>query len=81
MHWHQRLEQAGVPSGVVKPVLDVVREAAASALTGMPPSIGAGGGLRFPPPRLDEHGPVVRSLGWGAFGSQGPVTSTSASSS
>ena len=63
--WLSVLERVGVPSGVVKRVLDVVREAGGSAVTGIPPSVP--GAVRLPPPRLDEHGDEVRRLGWGAF--------------
>ena len=63
--WQERLGAAGVPTGVVKPVLDVVREAGGSALTGMPPV--AGGTVRLPPPRLNEHATVIRTAGWDAF--------------
>ena len=64
-HCMERLERAGVPSGVVKGVLEVISETAGSSLTGMPSSIG--GTVRIPPPRLDENGGQIRSLGWGAF--------------
>jgi crotonobetainyl-CoA:carnitine CoA-transferase CaiB-like acyl-CoA transferase len=63
--WHAELERAGVPSGVVRSVLEVVREAGGSPLTGMPPAVG--GIARMPPPRLDEHGAGVRDEGWGWF--------------
>jgi crotonobetainyl-CoA:carnitine CoA-transferase CaiB-like acyl-CoA transferase len=63
--WLERLQRAGVPSGVVKQVLEVISETDASALTGMPSAIG--GIVRFPPPRLDEHGAGIRESGWGAF--------------
>ncbi len=65
-HWQRVLSEAGVPSGVVRSVLEVLAEtAAASPLTGVPSSIG--GVVRRPPPRLDEHGARVRAEGWGAF--------------
>jgi crotonobetainyl-CoA:carnitine CoA-transferase CaiB-like acyl-CoA transferase len=63
--WTTRLEQAGVPCGVVKGVLEVISETDGSTLTGMPSSIG--GTVRFPPPRLDENGGQIRTLGWEAF--------------
>ena len=64
--WLQRLEAVGVPSGVVKDVLEAIGEArTASPLSGMPSSIG--GEARIPPPRLDEHGELIRRSGWGAF--------------
>jgi crotonobetainyl-CoA:carnitine CoA-transferase CaiB-like acyl-CoA transferase len=60
-----RLDAAGVPNGVVRSVIEVLREEPASALTGVAPSVP--GSIRFPPPRLDEHGVVVREKGWGVF--------------
>jgi len=65
-HWVERLAGAGVPSGVVRSVLEVLNEtAAASPLAGMPSSVG--GHVRRVPPRLDEHGARVRAAGWEAF--------------
>ena len=62
----RRLEAAGVPCGIVKSVEDALRDApGASPITGMPPA--AGGAIRLPPPRLDEHGAEVRARGWNAF--------------
>jgi len=63
--WRVLLSAAGVPTGIVRPVLDVVREAGGSRRTGMPSSVG--GTIRFPPPALDEHGGLVREHGWDAF--------------
>ena len=63
--WKDQLSTAGVPVGVVSSVLDVVREAGGSPLTGMPSSVG--GVVRRPPPGLDEHGSLVRLHGWNAF--------------
>lgn len=65
--WLARLDAAGVPAGVVRGVGEVVAEAPGSALLGMPPSV-PGGGVRLPPPRLDEHGEAIRLHGWAAFG-------------
>jgi crotonobetainyl-CoA:carnitine CoA-transferase CaiB-like acyl-CoA transferase len=65
-HWRQRLDDAGVPNGVVKSVREVVGDVEASPVFGMPPSVG--GPVRFPPPRLDEHGGVIRHSGWSVFG-------------
>lgn len=66
-HWMARLAAAGVPSGVVRSVLEVLEETAdASARTGMPSSVG--GRVWRAPPGLDEHGSRVRTLGWRAFG-------------
>jgi glutaryl-CoA transferase len=69
--WQQKLTAAGVPNGVVKTVLEAVQAAgeggggAASPLSGMPSSVG--GLVRFPPPTLDEHGPLIRTNVWKAF--------------
>jgi crotonobetainyl-CoA:carnitine CoA-transferase CaiB-like acyl-CoA transferase len=63
--WMVRLDAAGVPCGVVKPVLEALREVESSSLTGVAPQ--APGTVRRPPPRLDEHGRAVRSQGWGVF--------------
>lgn len=63
--WQATLDAAGVPCGVVKPVLEALREVDASPLTGVAPM--APGAVRRPPPRLDEHGALVRRLGWAAF--------------
>ncbi len=64
-HWLARLEDAGVPCGVVKPVLEALREVSASPLTGVAPQ--APGEVRRPPPRLDEQGALVRARGWASF--------------
>lgn len=63
--WLRALEAAGVPCGVVKPVLEALQEVASSPLTGVSPQ--APGAVRRPPPRLDEHGAAIRAAGWGAF--------------
>jgi crotonobetainyl-CoA:carnitine CoA-transferase CaiB-like acyl-CoA transferase len=64
--WLRTLELAKVPSGVVKTVLEAIKDAGdASPLSGMPSSVG--GRKRLPPPRLDEHGEIIRRLGWGAL--------------
>ena len=65
-HWLERLSRAGVPAGVVRSVLEALREVESSPLTGVAPSVP--GEVRFTPPLLDEHGAEVRRLGWGAFG-------------
>ncbi len=66
-HWLERLEAAGVPCGVVKTVLEAISDASigASAPGGMPSPVG--GSTRFPPPKLNEHGALIRGAGWGAF--------------
>ena len=59
------LDRAGVPCGAVRTVLEALREAGGSALTGVAPSVP--GTVRHPPPRLDEHGADIRARGWGVF--------------
>ncbi|MBC7789750.1 MAG: CoA transferase [Anaerolineae bacterium] len=63
--WIVALDAVGVPCGIVKSVKDAISDAGASPLFGVPPSVP--GTMRFPPPRLDEHGDQIRRLGWGAF--------------
>ena len=60
--WLSRLEGAGVPCGIVKSVLETLRESGASAATGVAPSVP--GSVRLPPPKLDEHGDAIRRHGW-----------------
>jgi crotonobetainyl-CoA:carnitine CoA-transferase CaiB-like acyl-CoA transferase len=64
-HWRAVLDAAGVPSGVVFSVLEALAGTSASALTGVPSSVG--GIARFAPPSLDEHGPLIRREKWSAF--------------
>jgi crotonobetainyl-CoA:carnitine CoA-transferase CaiB-like acyl-CoA transferase len=63
--WQEKLARAGVPTGVVRGVAEMLEEVDASALTGMPSSVG--GRVRFPPPKLDSHGSVIRHSGWSVF--------------
>jgi len=63
--WRDRLERAGVPTGVVQTVLEALRDTGASPTAGLPSSIG--GTVRFPPPDLNEHGGMIRERGWGVF--------------
>jgi crotonobetainyl-CoA:carnitine CoA-transferase CaiB-like acyl-CoA transferase len=60
--WIGVLDQAGVPCGVVRSVLEALRDVDASPLTGIAPSVP--GSVRLPPPRLDEHGDEIRTSGW-----------------
>ena len=60
-----RLQKVGVPCGVVKPVRAALHAVDASPLTGVAPQ--ASGTVRFPPPKLDEHGETIRQRGWGVF--------------
>jgi crotonobetainyl-CoA:carnitine CoA-transferase CaiB-like acyl-CoA transferase len=64
-HWMRALAAAGVPSGVVKTVLQALEDTAASPIMGMPSSVG--GEWRSPPPALDEHGSMIREKGWRSF--------------
>jgi crotonobetainyl-CoA:carnitine CoA-transferase CaiB-like acyl-CoA transferase len=63
--WIERLSAAGVPSGVIRTPLEVLDTVQASPLTGIAPTAPAT--VRYPPPRLDEHGAQVRAMGWRAF--------------
>jgi len=63
--WIGRLDEAGVPNGVVKSVLESLREVDCSPLTGVSPSVP--GLVRYPPPKLDEHGELVRASRWNSF--------------
>jgi crotonobetainyl-CoA:carnitine CoA-transferase CaiB-like acyl-CoA transferase len=63
--WQRVLDDAGVPNGVVRTVLEAVRDVDASKITGVAPS--TGGSVRRPPPRLDEHGVAIRRRRWDAF--------------
>jgi crotonobetainyl-CoA:carnitine CoA-transferase CaiB-like acyl-CoA transferase len=63
--WTSRLDAAGVPNGVVLSVLETLKETNASAVTGMPSSVG--GSIRFAPPGLGEHSTLIRLDGWAAF--------------
>lgn len=61
----RELTAVGVPSGRVRSVSEAVHDSGASAVFGVPPSVP--GNVRLRPPRLDEHGDLVRARGWGAF--------------
>ena len=64
-HWLTVLAQEGVPAGVVRSVREALADVDASPLTGVAPNEPAA--VRLPPPRLDEHGALVRRHGWDAF--------------
>lgn len=64
-HWIAKLENAGVPCGVVRSVLEALHDVEASPLYGVAPAVP--GTIRFRPPRLDEHGRKIRELGWKVF--------------
>ena len=63
--WMSRLQLAGIPCGIVRTVLEALRDVPASPLTGVGPLEPAS--VRRAPPRLDEHGALVRAHGWEAF--------------
>jgi crotonobetainyl-CoA:carnitine CoA-transferase CaiB-like acyl-CoA transferase len=63
--WIGRLEGGGVPCGIVRSVLEALGDVAASPLSGVAPL--PPGAVRRPPPRLDEHGALVRARAWDAF--------------
>jgi crotonobetainyl-CoA:carnitine CoA-transferase CaiB-like acyl-CoA transferase len=63
--WLSLLRAAGVPCGLIKGVRESLQEGGASPLTGVAPSVP--GTVRTPPPRLDEHGEIIRRKGWAAF--------------
>jgi len=64
-HWIGRLGSAGVPCGLVRTVAEVLKDVHADPRTGVPPSVP--GSIRYPPPKLDEHGESIRTMGWRAF--------------
>ena len=63
--WLGVLRVAGVPCGVVQTVREALQSVGATARLGIDPSVP--GAIRLPPPRLDEHGAVIRRHGWNAF--------------
>jgi crotonobetainyl-CoA:carnitine CoA-transferase CaiB-like acyl-CoA transferase len=63
--WMEALRVAGVPCALVRSVPEAIAALKAHPLTGVPSAVG--GVVRFPPPALDAHGPLVRAHGWGAF--------------
>ncbi|MEO7999470.1 MAG: CoA transferase [Gemmatimonadaceae bacterium] len=60
-----RLEAAGVPCGVVRGVLEALEQVSTSRESGVEPA--AGGAIRLLPPRLNEHGALIRKMHWSAF--------------
>jgi crotonobetainyl-CoA:carnitine CoA-transferase CaiB-like acyl-CoA transferase len=64
-HWIERCEARGVACGLVCTVSEALAGTGASVQTGVPPA--TTGSVRFAPPKLDEHGAELRSLGWRAF--------------
>jgi len=64
-HWIDRLEAASVPCGLVRTIAEVLQGTDADPRTGVRPSVP--GNVRFRPPKLDEHGDSIRTLGWRTF--------------
>jgi crotonobetainyl-CoA:carnitine CoA-transferase CaiB-like acyl-CoA transferase len=67
-HWIALLDAAGVPCGVVRTVLESLRDLDCSSQMGVSPSVP--GSVRRPPPRLDQHGAEIRARGWASFDTQ-----------
>ncbi|MDB4911831.1 MAG: hypothetical protein JWO39_2654 [Gemmatimonadetes bacterium] len=67
-HWIALLDAAGVPCGVVRTVLESLRDIDCSSTMGVAPSVP--GSIRLAPPRLDEHGAEIRARGWASFDAQ-----------
>jgi crotonobetainyl-CoA:carnitine CoA-transferase CaiB-like acyl-CoA transferase len=65
LEWISILGSRGVPCGVVNSVIEALSAVETSPLTGIAPS--APGSVRFPPPRLDEHGAAIRRDRWRIF--------------
>lgn len=59
------LDARGVPCGVVRSVPEALADVSHSPTTGISPRPPAG--VRLPPPRLDEHGGLIRTHRWDAF--------------
>ena len=65
LEWISLLDARGVPCGFVNSVIEALSAVDASPLTGIAPSVP--GTVRLPPPLLDEHGEIIRRVGWRAF--------------
>ena len=63
--WLAAFASVGVPAGVVRSVTEALSTVDTSPLTGVEPA--TTGGVRLPPPMLDEHGALVRVHRWQAF--------------
>src|SRR5258705_1460337 len=64
-HWVDRLQSVSVPCGLRRTVAETLEVTDADARTGVRPSVP--GSVRMPPPKLDEHGDAIRTMGWRAF--------------
>jgi crotonobetainyl-CoA:carnitine CoA-transferase CaiB-like acyl-CoA transferase len=60
--WIARLDELGVPCGLVRTVNEALADVSASARTGAPPLWN--GRVRLEPPTLDQHGVSVRAKHW-----------------
>lgn len=67
-HWIGLLDRAGVPCGIVRTVLEALKDVDASPVTGVSPA--TSGTVRLRPPRLNEHGDEIREFGWQVFAAQ-----------
>jgi crotonobetainyl-CoA:carnitine CoA-transferase CaiB-like acyl-CoA transferase len=63
--WLERLAANGVPAGVVRSVSEALSDVEADPRTGIAPALP--GSVRLPPPRLNQHGDLIRARGWEAF--------------
>ncbi len=66
-HWIGLLEANGVPCGVVRTVLEALKDVEASPISGISPAVP--GTVRHRPPRLNEHGSAIKKHGWDVFSS------------
>ncbi len=64
-HWIARLDEAGVPCGLVRSVREALKDVACAAATGVAPA--TGGSVRYPPPSRSAHEKLVRAEYWSAF--------------
>ena len=64
-YWVERLQSVSVPCGLVRTVAETLDATDADARTGVRPSVP--GSVRMAPPKLDEHGDAIRTMGWRAF--------------
>lgn len=64
-HWISVLDRVRVPCGMVRTVLEALKDVDASPVHGIaPPFLGS---VKLPPPGLDEHGKEIRTSGWKVF--------------
>lgn len=61
----EELDGAGVPCGLVRGVLEALEQVSTSRESGVSPA--TGGSVRLLPPRLNEHGALIRKMHWSAF--------------